>query len=698
MNLRKILTGSILILNFFLSTAQTDKFENILYGVAYYHEYMISERLDRDVEMMKKAGISVVRLGESTWSLFEPREGEFEFAWMDRVIDKMHKAGIKVILGTPTYSIPVWMWNKHPEVLLEYQRGGKAYYGSRQNMDISNPTFLFYSERIIRKMMEHYAKHPAIIGYQVDNETLTRGVNNHDFQIGFKDYLKKKFKTTENLNKIWGLNYWGMTLDGWEELPPRDGITNTGYKLEWDRYNRKELAKFLNWQSSIVREYKRKDQFVTQCFMTMVEDVDQVASSELMDVMAVNVYHDLQDKLTGREIAFAGDYFRSVKQKNYLITETNAQTMGWNSRIQHPPYPGQLRQNVYAHLGSGANMVEYWHWHSIHYGQEIYWKGVLSHDLEPNRAYEDVSKTAHELQRIGKKLVNIKKKNKVAILFSHDSNAALNFMPFNQGGSAWGPDHNNFYRSNLVTQFHNVLYDNNVGVDFIFAENPKLDNYDLVIIPALYVSSDALLKQINEYVRNGGNVIMQFKSGFSDENSTVRSVLAPGPLREACGFYYQEFTNIGELSLKDDPFKVGERKNKVNTWAEYIIPDTAKALAYYDHQYFGKYPAITTNNFGKGKLIYEGCMVSDAIQEKIILQLLEEIKLKSVDQNLHWPLITKSGTNDFGKTIHYYYNYSSDKAQFVYPHNTGLELLSDKKVAKGENLMIDPWGVVIIEE
>lgn len=659
---------------------------------------MPSERLDKDVEMMKNAGISVVRLGESTWSLFEPREGEFEFAWMDRIIDKMHKAGIKVILGTPTYSIPAWMSNKHPEVLLEYQRGGKAYYGSRQNMDITNPTFLFYSERIISKMMEHYAKHPAIIGYQVDNETLTHGVNNHDFQIGFKDYLKNKFKTTENLNKIWGLNYWGMTLDGWEELPPRDGITNTGYKLEWDRYNRKEIAKFLNWQSSIVREYKRKDQFVTQCFMPMVEDVDQVASSELMDVMAVNVYHDVQDKLTGREISFAGDYFRSVKQKNYLITETNAQTMGWNSRNQHPPYPGQMRQNVYAHLGSGANMVEYWHWHSIHYGQEMYWKGVLSHDLEPNRAYEDVTKTAHELQRIGKKLVNLKKKNKVAILFSHDSNSALNFMPFNQGGSEWTPDHNNFYRSNLVTQFHNALYNNNIGVDFIFPDNPKLDNYDLVIIPALYVSSDTLLKQINEYVRNGGHVIMQFKSGFSDENSTVRSVLAPGPLRQACGFYYQEFTNIGELSLKDDPFKVGEVKNKVNTWAEYIIPETAKALAYYDHQYFEKYPAITTNNFGKGKLIYEGCMVSDAIQEKIILQLLEATNLKTVDQNLHWPLITKSGINDFGKTIHYYYNYSSDKVQFVYPHNTGLELLSNKKVAKGENLTIDPWGVLIIEE
>jgi beta-galactosidase len=698
MNFKAVL---ILINLFFFAgilSAQPEKFDNILYGVAYYHEYMPSERLDEDVRLMKESGISVVRVGESSWSLFEPREGEFEFAWMDRIIGKMHEAGIKVILGTPTYSIPAWLWHKHPEVLLEFEKGGKAYYGIRQNMNITNPTYLFYCERIIRKMMEHYAKHPAIIGYQVDNETLTRGVNNYEYQVGFVNYLKKKFETPENLNKIWGLNYWGMTINGWEELAPRDGITNTGYKLEWERFNRKSLADFLSWQSAIVREYKRDDQFITQCFMPNVEEADQVASSELMDVLAVNVYHDVQDNLTGREIAFAGDFFRSVKQRNYLITETNAQTIGWNSRIQQPPYPGQLRQNVYAHLGSGANMIEYWHWHSIHYGQEVYWKGILSHDLQPNRAYGEMSQTAHELQKIGKKLVNLKKENKVAILFSHDSNAALNFMPFDQNGSAWGPQNNNFYRSQLVTQFHKILYENNIGVDFIFPENPDFEKYNLIIIPALYISSDDLLQKIKDYVKNGGHVIMQFKSGFSDENSMVRPVLAPGPLREVCGFYYQEFTNFKELALKDDPFQVGAEKNKVNTWAEYLIQDSAKPLAFYDHPYFKEYPALTINNYGKGTLLYQGCMISDAIQEKIILKQMEDIKLKTPDQELHWPLITKSGTNDAGKTVHYYYNYSSDAKDFIYAYNEGVELLSSAKISRQQTLQIEPWGVLIIEE
>ncbi len=213
----------------------------------------------------------------------------------------------------------------------------------------------------------------------------------------------------------------------------------------------------------------------------------------------------------------------------------------------------------------------------------------------------------------------------------------------------WSNEGNDFYKNQLVGQFHKILYQNNVGVDFIFPENPEFEKYDLVIIPSLYIATDELLEKINQYVENGGHVIMQFKSGFADENTMVRPMLAPGPLRKSAGFYYQEFSNFDNLKLKDNPFQVDEDQNSVNTWMEYIIPETAKPLAFYDHQYFEKYPAITINNYGKGTLLYEGTMVSDAIQEKIIRQELERAELITPDQDLHWPLITKSGTNEAWK-------------------------------------------------
>ncbi|MGC4054085.1 MAG: beta-galactosidase [Paludibaculum sp.] len=397
---------AILLASLSLALAQPPKMPTVLYGAAYYHEYMPSDRLDKDIEMMKQAGLTVVRLGESTWTSWEPKEGQFEFAWMDRILDALHKAGIKVIMGTPTYSIPPWLHAKHPEIMAVHMDGSKSTYGIRQNMDISHPTYRFYCERVIRQIMAHYKDHPSIIGYQVDNETSYYQSAGPVVQKGFVDYLKKKFGSTQELNKVWGLVYWGQLVQGWDELPPRNGILNPGYKVEFERYQRTRVTDFLDWQARIVNEYKRPGQFVTQDFSGGVHtDIDQWAIARSLDIAATNPYYSVQDDLDFQTATLTDDVARSVKDANFLVTETNAQTIGWDSKGQFPPYDGQLRMNVYGHLADGANMVEYWHWHSLHYGQETYWKGVLSHDLQPNRIYKEFSQVGHELQKIGPKLV-----------------------------------------------------------------------------------------------------------------------------------------------------------------------------------------------------------------------------------------------------------------------------------------------------
>ena len=218
---------------------------------------------------MKRAGITVVRVGESTWTSWEPREGEFQFAWMDRVVDAMHAAGIKVVMGTPTYSIPPWLYAKHPEVMvipLGQVRTPREFYGMRQNMDISHPVYRQYCERVIRKIAERYAKHPGVIGWQIDNETGAYGTAGPNVQAGFKEWLKGKFGTVEAMNQAWGLVYWGQLVGSWDELPPRDGILNPGWKLEWERYQRSLVTDFLGWQARILREYVPASQWVTQDF------------------------------------------------------------------------------------------------------------------------------------------------------------------------------------------------------------------------------------------------------------------------------------------------------------------------------------------------------------------------------------------------------------------------------------------------
>ncbi|HEY4840718.1 MAG TPA: beta-galactosidase [Terriglobales bacterium] len=666
-----------------------DKMDTVLYGVAYYSEYMPSERLEKDVQLMLRAGINVVRMGESSWGLWEPQDGRFEYAWMDRVVDRMQKAGIKVIMGTPTYSVPAWMYKEHPEIFITRFGGQTITYGIRQNTDLANPVYRSYCERIIRKLLEHYKDNPTIIGWQIDNETSSGGAANPDVQAGFVQYLQQKFKTVDALNKVWGLNYWGQRLNDWTEIPPEAGIINPGWKLEWQRYSQWLTTDFLSWQAAIVNQYKRPDQFITHDLAGPPNPVvNEHDISRSLDIVAVNPYHDTQEQFDGIGSSMPGDYTRSLKRTNYLVTETNAQTIGWDSKEQFPPYDGQLRLDVYTHLSSGANMVEYWHWHSIHYGQETYWKGVLSHDLEPNRAYQEVSRTAHELQRVGPHIVDLKRTNKVAILYSNDSYYGIEFMKFS--------DHAN-YRS-LMQQMYNTLYWENIGVDFVFPESTNLASYKIVVASPLYVASDELLNKLVDYVRNGGNLVMCFKSGFTDQYDSVRSGMAPGPLQEAAGFHYQEFSNLrSPLALRDDPFHAGS-ENKVSEWAEMLILDTAKPLAFYDHPFFGKYPAITRNRFGKGTLTYEGTVLSDKLQEKVLLDVLEMAELIGSDQQLPAAVRVKHGVNRDGKTIHYYFNYSSETQTFPYSYGAGSDLLTQTAVSPRQTITLKPWDLVVVEE
>ena len=679
--------------------------DTVLYGVSYYHEYMPYERLAKDVELMRQAGITVVRLGESTWSSWEPRDGDFQFEWMERILDSLHKAGMRVILGTPTYSIPPWLYRKHPDILVTRLTSAPPLsdpyhpsypgsappgaYGPRQNMDLTHPEYLRYAERIIRRICSRLKDHPAIIGYQVDNETAPNGLPLPNVQRQFVERLKAKYATPQVLNRLWGLAYWGQLVDNWDELPPRGGILNPGYKLEWERFQQDIVTEFLAWQAKIVREYKRPNQFVTHNFVGGIRtNLNQPAIARALDIVAVNPYHAMQDRLDGLAISLSGDLNRSLKQQSYLVTETNAQAIGWDSRAQYPPYDGQLRLCAYAHAASGANMVAYWHWHSLHYGQETYWKGVLSHDLEPNRVYREVARIGAELKALGPRLANLRKENRVAILYSGDSYHGIEYMPF--------ADRVNYLT--VLNQMYGALYRLNVEPDFVFPDTADWSRYRVLLVPPLYVAGDELLERVARFVESGGHVVMAFKSGFANEHSTVRWGMAPGPLRKAAGFRYQEFTSLARpLALKPDLHGLGE-KNRVSAWAELLLPETAAPLAHYDHPHFGRYPALTRNAYGKGTLTYEGTYLSGELQRAVIHDVLRRAGLTGPDQELPAAVKVRHGRNTPGRRLHYYLNFADEPQSFTYAYAGGTDWLAGKSVRQGERASLPAWGVAIIAE
>lgn len=663
--------------------------DKLLYGAAYYDEYMPSERLHEDIRMMKEAGINTVRIAESTWSTHEPQNGVFDFSSVDRVLDAMHEAGIHVIVGTPTYAVPTWMVKEHPDVLAETPRGpGK--YGARQIMDITNPAYLFYAERIIRKLISRVAGHPAVIGYQTDNETKHYDTEGPNVQLRFVKYMRDTYGSLDVINKRFGLDYWSNRINSWEDFPSMVGTINGSLGAEFAKFQRLLVNEFLAWQAAIVKEYKRPEQFVTQNFdfewrghsFGVQPSVDHFAASEPFDIAGVDIYHPSQDDLTGVEIAFGGDMTRSLKGGNYLVLETQAQAFPhWT------PYPGQLRLQAFSHLASGANMVAYWHWHSIHNSIETYWKGLLSHDMGPNPVYNEAMTIGADFRRLSPELVNLRKTNKVAMMVSNEALSAIEWFKL-QGGKTY---------NDVVRSLYDELYKLNVECDFIQPSCSRLSDYKLIVVPALYAVGDESLHRLNEYVRCGGHVVYTFKSGFADEVVKVRQTQQPGIINEACGVTYSMFAAPNQVGLRGPLAEgIGER-GCVEGWMELLTPTTAEVLAYYDHKQWGEYAAITRNAFGKGTATYIGCMPGSAAVGKTLKRAVQDAGLWGAEQELTFSVIVRSGVNGAGKRIRYYFNYS-DEAVTAAALSGGTELLSGRSVEAGQPLELSSWGVAILRE
>ena len=513
--------------------------KKLLYGAAYYDEYMPYDRLQQDVAMMKKAGINTVRIAESTWSTCEPQEGVFDFSHVERVMDAMEEAGINVIIGTPTYAIPTWMVKSHPDVMAETVKG-RGIYGARQIMDITHPVYRFYAERVIRKLMECTAHRKCVIGFQVDNETKYYGTAGKNVQEKFVKYLRRKFNNDlDAMNHEFGLDYWSNRINAWEDFPDVRGTINGSLGAEFEKFQRTLVDEFLSWQADIVNEYRREDQFITHNFdfewrgysYGVQPDVNHYHAAKALTIAGTDIYHPTQDDLTGAEIAFGGDMTRSLKRDNYLVLETEAQGYpGWT------PYKGQLRLQAYSHLASGANSVMYWHWHSIHNSFETYWRGLLSHDMQENAPYREACIIGNEFFRLGSHLVNLKKKNDVAILVSNEALTALKWF----GIEATAAGDNGIGYNDVVRWLYDALFKMNIECDFVWPESDNLDQYKAIFVPALYAAPDELLEKLKsniEEVRARGGQLYVFAdqdAGFVSSDNMhiiemphVEEVIAP---------------------------------------------------------------------------------------------------------------------------------------------------------------------------
>ena len=686
------------------------KTEKLYFGAAYYSEYLPYDRVEKDMEMMEKAGMNVIRIAESTWSTLEPQEGVYDFTHIDRMLNAAACHHISVIVGTPTYAVPTWLVKKYPDILAITQNGRERY-GHRQNMDITNPDYLSHAERVIRVLMEHVKDVPHVIGYQLDNETKSYGTAGPRVQAMFVDYLKENFPDINDFNHEFGLDYWSNRVNDWDDFPDVRGTINQSLAAEFCKFQRSLVTKFLSWQADIVREYKRDDQFITQNFdfdwtthsIGYQSQVDQYDASRCMTVAGADIYHPSNEELTGAEITVCGNISRSLKKDNYLILETEAQGL-----TPWLPYPGQLRPQAYSHIANGSNSVMYWHWHSIHNAIESYWKGVLSHDFSENETYREAVVIGNEWNKIGSHLKNLKKENKIAIMLDNASLTGFTQFPLEKAGA-------NGYNT-VMRWFSDALYRLNIEYDMISSREQDFSGYECLIVPALYSAPESLLLALDSYVRNGGHLITTFRSGFSDEYLKIYPDMQPHILHECLGLHYDQFTHphhVDIVPVQSDVMAAAQKHfshpddsafsltSSACEWMELITCDTAVPVLKYSHPAYERYAAAAKNQYGNGSTLYFGTMFeNDELLESVLLSFLHETGFSGGDLSSdapHYPLIVKRGINDSGKELCYYLNYSKDPVSVTHHGKNGVELISETAIVCGNKIDLGGWGVAVVE-
>lgn len=696
----------------------SDVLTRLRFGAAYYTEYAPYERLEKDLDLMGHARFSVIRVGESVWATWEPEEGVFDLDWLQPVLDGAHQRDIAVILGTPTYAIPPWMRRKYPEVMADRATGQPIPFGHRQNVDFSHPAFRYLAERVVRRIVERYADHPAVIGYQVDNEPGVELLHNRSVFEGFVDHLRASYDDVDALNERWGLTYWSHRISTWSELWTPDGNTTPAYDLAWRRHQARLTADFIHWQAGVVRSLARDDQFVTTCLALgrPAQDVVEVASG--LDVTAVNPYYPMQDGLalptTDRPVGrppwmpasgtwwlyLQSDTARGARQEPFLVTETNASSIG-EAHVNYGAYDGQWRQAIWAMVSRGARMVEYWHWHTNHFGHETYWGGVLGHSLEPGRCYDELARTSQELADAEETLRELVTDEDVAFLVSPQSRWALEFQPPLSREGTDDPDPDAYSRV-LFTLYQGffeagaqaaIVQPQQLGAD----ASALVARWPVLVVPALYVASEELLDLLVAYAEAGGHLVLTFRSGYADEDARPRHEVMPGRLAGAVGATYLEFTNLAApVAVRAAGEGLEVTGGHALGWADALTPEAATALAHYEHPHLGRWPAIVSNQHGAGRVTYVGTLPDPPLARSLARWVASQSLPDDPWRTLVPSVTVTSGLVPAGR-LRFAHNWSWDPVTVPAPCAVE-DVLSGDRLDQGSDLVLGTWDVRVLLE
>jgi beta-galactosidase len=564
----------------------------IWYGGDYNPEQWPEGVWPEDYRLMREAGVNLVSIGIFSWAMLEPREGEFDFAWLDRVMDGLHAAGIRVDLATATASPPPWLTHRYPEVLPVTEDGVRLSPGSRQQYCPSSPVYRRLAARLAGKIAERYRDHPALVLWHINNEYGCH-VSHCYCDVSaeaFRTWLIAKYGTVDELNAGWGTAFWSQRYSDFAEvLPPRaaPSFRNPGQLLDFDRFSADQLLELYRAEAAIVREAAPSIP-VTTNFMGFFKGADYWAWAEEVDVVSDDSYPDPADPLSPAYAAMNRDLMRSLRHgQPWILMEQAPSAVNWRAR-NAPKAPGQMAAWSKQAVARGADGILFFQWRQSVAGAEKFHSGMLPHAGTNTRVWREIAGLGADLGALAD-VVGSRVESRVAMVFEWDSWWSLEQpgvparLSYIEGLLAW----------------YAPLFARNVVVDFVRAD-ADLSGYDLVIVPSLFCASEAAIDSLASFADAGGNLLVTYQTAIIDERSRITAGGYLGALQSTLGIRVEEFAPPAPPDLRAVGDGVppalalaGSIDGLAGLWGEVLEVTDAEVLARFEGGVLDGHPAIT---------------------------------------------------------------------------------------------------------
>ncbi len=578
----------------------------MLYGGDYNPDQWPEEVWHEDIRLMQDAGVNLVSLAIFSWAKIEPREGEFHFEWLDKIMDMLHAGGIAINLANATAAPPPWMAKRYPDSLPMNREGQTLYPGSRQGYCPHSTAYRNGIATLTTKMAERYGNHPGLVMWHINNEYACHIAESFTPAAvqAFRVWLENRYKTIDALNHAWGTAFWSQRYDAWDEIhPPRLSPTflNPTQQLDWKRFSSDSLLELFKIEANVLRKITPDVPVVTN-FMGFFKAVDYWEWAKHEDVVSEDCYPEPMDAHAHVDTAMRYDLMRSLRYgQPWILMEQSPAQVNWRPRNAFKK-PGQMRLWSYQAVSRAANGILFFQWRAAKAGAEKFHGAMVPHAGESTRTFQEVKQLGQELKGLAELTMTTNRAD-VAMFFDWDN---------------WWVLEQDCHPADLTmmgqtSAYYRALHRRNITVDFVPStiELDVLKTYRLVVVPNLYLTRADTAKVLETYVAGGGLVVVAPFSGIADENDHIWLGGYPAPFRKFLGITIEEneaLNGANRVITEDEDDFVCQ------AWHDAITLQGAEAVARFGQDYFADAPAITFNRFGSGGAYYIGtCLGPDGM-------------------------------------------------------------------------------------